>query len=156
MDVKDALEAAMEKLRARRDASLDLNPEEMADLMHVADEPVEGAATLQLSTDMIAQAMAAEALAAPRRPAAAAAAVGGGVAAAPVPAAAPAPAVAARPSRPAPPPAMMTGPSSAFNDTGGHSNSSAGGSNMTMVVGLGLVLAVAIGFGAWYFLTGGG
>ena len=142
MAVKDALEAAMEKLRARRDASLDLNPEEMADLMHDADEQVEGAATLQLSTDMIAQAMAAEALASPRKAAAAAP-----VAVRPTAS----PPAATMPARPSPPPAMMTGPSSAFNDT-----AAAAGGNMGMVVGLGFVLAVAIGFGAWYFLTGGG
>ena len=40
IEVKDALEAAIEKLRARRDAALDLNPEEMAYLMAGADDQV--------------------------------------------------------------------------------------------------------------------
>ena len=141
VEVREELEAAMATLRARRDASLDLNPEELAGLMAGADDQVEGAATLQLSTDMIAQAMAQEARAgAARKPAAPAPAP-----AAPTPA--PMPMAARAPS----PPAMMTGPSSAFNDTG----SAGSGGNMGMVVGLGLVLAVAIGFGAWYVLTGG-
>ncbi len=144
IEVKDALEAAIEKLRARRDAALDLNPEEMAYLMAGADDQVEGAATLQLSTDMIAQAMAAEALAsAPRKQPAAPA---------PAPAApAPVPAAPASPVAPSPP-AIMTGPSSAFNDS---ASAAGNGGNMGLVMGLGLVLAVAVGFGAWYFLTGG-
>ncbi len=140
VEVKEALETAMSALRARRDASLDLNPEEVADLMHDADEAVEGAATLQLSTDMIAQAMAAEALAAPKkaapRPAPAAAQLASNAPTAP--------------SAPAPPP-HMSGPTSAFNDEPGASRSNTG-----MVVGLGLAVAVAIGFGAWWLLTSGG
>ncbi len=64
MDVKTALEACMETLKARHDVSLEMSPDEVADLLAGDDDdaPVEGAATLQLSTDMIARAMAAEGL----------------------------------------------------------------------------------------------
>jgi serine/threonine-protein kinase len=62
MDVKAALEACMETLKARHDVSLEMSPDEVADLLAGDDAPVEGAATLQLSTDMIAKAMAAEGL----------------------------------------------------------------------------------------------
>jgi serine/threonine-protein kinase len=60
LEVKAALEQCLETLRDRRDGSLDLAPDEIAELMADSDAPVEGAATLQLSTDMIARAMAAE------------------------------------------------------------------------------------------------
>ena len=45
IEVKEALDSALATLRARRDASLDLNPEEMADLLADADEQIEGAAS---------------------------------------------------------------------------------------------------------------
>jgi serine/threonine-protein kinase len=62
IDVKKALEACMETLKARQDVSLEMSPDEVAGLLAQQDAPMEGAATLQLSTDMIARAMAAEGL----------------------------------------------------------------------------------------------
>jgi hypothetical protein len=52
----------METLKARQDVSLEMSPDEVAGLLAQQDAPMEGAATLQLSTDMIARAMAAEGL----------------------------------------------------------------------------------------------
>ena len=59
--VKQALLACIETLRARQDASLEMGPDEVAGLLAGSDDaPMEGAATLQLSTDMIARAMMAQ------------------------------------------------------------------------------------------------
>ncbi len=66
--VKADLQACVTTLQNRRDASLDLAPDELAELMADADAQMEGAATLQLSTDVIARAMAAEALSAADTP----------------------------------------------------------------------------------------
>ena len=55
LEVKEALEECMETLKARQDASLDLNPDEVAELIADQGTPLDGAQTLQLSTDMIAQ-----------------------------------------------------------------------------------------------------
>ncbi len=134
IEVKDALEAAMDTLRARRDASLDLNPEEYAELMADSGEEMEGAATLQLSTDMIAQALAAEAFAS--KPKSAAPQV-------------PEPAPAKEPEATlpkAPPPDLHTRPTSAFNEP---QDDRGNGKAM----GIALALVVAAGLGAWYFLT---
>ena len=60
MAVKDALEACLETLRARRDASLDISPDQMAELMVGIDDHVKGAATLQFSQDEVRDAMRAQ------------------------------------------------------------------------------------------------
>ncbi len=65
IDVRDDLMEVLATLESRRDASLDLNAAELHDIMSDADSPVEGSATLQLSADMIARAMATEAMTAP-------------------------------------------------------------------------------------------
>ncbi|MCA9528128.1 MAG: hypothetical protein KC549_17700, partial [Myxococcales bacterium] len=58
--VKDALEACLDTLRERRDASLDLSPLELAEIMADLDAPMSGAATLQFSQDDVRNAMAAQ------------------------------------------------------------------------------------------------
>ncbi len=141
--VKEDLEKCLDTLRERRDASLDLNPDELAELMADADEQVEGAATLQLSSDMIAKAMAAEALAKPAAQAAPARPAGP---------TAPAPTQQApRPADPrsdsAPLPRMMTGPTTAFRDEDPEDR----GSNTGMMVGVGVAILAALGAGAWWF-----
>jgi len=60
LEVKEALTCCSAILHERRDASLDMSPDELAGLMADIDAPLEGAATLRLSTDVIAHAMAME------------------------------------------------------------------------------------------------
>jgi serine/threonine-protein kinase len=110
MDVKQALEACMETLKARHDVSLEMSPDEVADLLAGDDAPVEGAATLQLSTDMIAKAMAAEGLLGMPTPRPSTASRPAG-AAPPVASRAPAP----EPPRPSAPPPASTGNESGLN-----------------------------------------
>ena len=142
--VKEDLEKCLDTLRERRDASLDLNPDELAELMADADDQVEGAATLQLSSDMIAKAMAAEALVAkPAAPAARPAAQA-------APADAPPPAAPRQPeARPAsaPLPRMMTGPTTSFREEAPEERSG----NTGMMVGVGVAILAALGAGAWWF-----
>lgn len=58
--VKEALEGCIDTLRERRDASLDLSPAELAEIMADMDQPVTGAATLQFSQDDVRSAMSAQ------------------------------------------------------------------------------------------------
>lgn len=57
LEVKADLEHCLQALKERQDASLALAPDEIAELMADADLPMEGAATIQLSADMVAHAM---------------------------------------------------------------------------------------------------
>jgi hypothetical protein len=174
IEVRDALDNCMEALRARQDVSLEMNPVEVAELLADPGGPVEGAATLRLSTDMIAKAMAAEGLigpgskgrtqrAAPAKEQPAAPATNGSQRA--VPPAASAPAVPARPvSEPlpsaspansetppaarnggtAPRPVLHTGPTSALRTPAERSRP------VGLVVGLGVLLVVVVSVGAWF------
>lgn len=133
MDVRDDLKEVLATLESRRDASLDLNAAELHDIMSDTDSPIDGAATLQLSADMIARAMAAEALGPRAVPASTnqlvdQTAPSGG------------PDLATEPIGIA----LMTSPSSARRDgTGGGKG----------VIGIGLIVAAAIGAAAWWFFT---
>jgi uncharacterized membrane protein len=168
-EVKKALEACIETLKARQDVSLEMSPDEVADLLASQDAPMEGAATLQLSTDMIARAMAADGLTMGQRPRAATgplpsaalsndptapttpvtpAQVAASAPAAALPASAPsapttpmaAPTSAARRE----PSALMSGPTTAFNPDVGTRNR-----DLAVAVGVGLV--VVVGGALFYF-----
>jgi serine/threonine-protein kinase len=166
-EVKKALESCIETLKARQDVSLEMSPDEVADLLASQDAPMEGAATLQLSTDMIARAMAADGLTMGQRPRAAtgplpSAALSNDPTAPTTPvtpaqlgAAAP---TATPPASPAPqtatssataarrePSALMSGPTTAFNPDVGSRNR-----DLAVAVAVGLV--VVVGGALFYFL----
>ncbi len=172
IEVRDALDRCMETLKARQDASLEMNPDEVAELLADRGGPVEGAATLRLSTDMIAKAMAAEGLVGLGKPKAAPARPSTAPSTTPPARAAEAP--ASPPSRPIPvtpatesspstaaeaspprntgrsdvlrPPAIMTGPTTAFRETQ-KSSRSAG-----LLVGVAVFVVAGLGVGAWFLL----
>ncbi|MGK0358307.1 MAG: serine/threonine protein kinase [Bradymonadia bacterium] len=58
--VNDALKACLETLRERSDASLDIAPDQLAELMIGIDDHVKGAATMQFSQDEVRDAMQAQ------------------------------------------------------------------------------------------------
>ena len=136
IDVKDALDESLEALKARHDASLDLAPDEMASL--IADDaapPLEGSQTLQISTNDIQQ-FAASANA--KKKSAAAANPGSSVAQISAGAQA---AIMTAPATAAMSPTLQSAPTN-----GEHRK------NTGMLVGLGLVIALALGVGAWVML----
>lgn len=149
MAIKAALEACLETLRDRRDASLDLAPDQLAQLMSGIDDQVKGAATLQFSQDEVRDAMRAQM-------------------AADTAAAAPAPiddeeiVELTNPKATSKPPAAVT---EQVNGAGSLSRSVATReitsarqptkrSNAPFVIGL-VLLVVAVGIGAWVMLKGG-
>lgn len=148
--VKDALEACLDTLRERRDASLDLSPAELAEIMADLDQPITGAATLQFSQEEVRSAMAAQLLPAkaparaptppplPGRPQRASAApVAGPPVEAQRPNAAPLATEPAAPVRPQPTSARLTTES---------------GVSTGIKVALGLTVLVAVGVVAWMVL----
>lgn len=140
MAVKAALENCLETLRARSDASLDVPPDQLAELLSDIDDQVKGAATLQFSQEEVRSAMAAQMLGT-----APTAAEGSG----PPPVKAPAPItdevveLTNPKNRPSVSNAIANGPTSAFID-----QPRAARSNTGFMVGL-LVVLVAVGVGAW-------
>ncbi|MCA9541717.1 MAG: serine/threonine protein kinase, partial [Myxococcales bacterium] len=57
IEVRDALEACLRTLRDRRDASLEMRPDEVAGLYADVDQRLEGAATVRLSSEHLAAAL---------------------------------------------------------------------------------------------------
>lgn len=150
MEVKEALDKVMEQLKARHDISLEMNPDEVASLLHDVGGDVEGAATLQLSSDVIAQAMAAEGLVGKPSPSS-----GGST----MPESSPSPVVEVAPelSPEATEPTQPEQPSSinrTFDEAPPHS-ADRPKSNTGMIVGVGVALVAAAAAGAWLMFSGG-
>ncbi|MEZ4472159.1 MAG: serine/threonine-protein kinase [bacterium] len=148
--VKDALEACLDTLRERRDASLDLSPAELAEIMADLDQPMSGAATLQFSQDDVRNAMAAQLF---PGPAAAVAAPARMPTPPPLPVAAPAavPRVEAKTPAASPPEAAPQGRTQSTPVVRSARIEQPSTGRRGVVLGALVALAIAAGGVAWWF-----
>ncbi|MCB9527884.1 MAG: protein kinase [Myxococcales bacterium] len=151
IEVKEALEECVRRLEERRDPSLELRPDEVAELLYDHDPRLEGASTVRLDdaelrraqAAMQAGGMGAATVASPTITASQAATVASPVAPAPVPTP-----VAARPAaRPQPQYAaeLMRTPTNARR------TEAAGSSRAVAIVAIVIAAAAAAGVGVWLF-----
>lgn len=60
LEVKEALDACLQAMEFRQDASLDMRPDELAELMNDMEAPLDGAETLRFTSKDVSRAMNAE------------------------------------------------------------------------------------------------